>query len=343
MSRNTQARRLHRLTVLGLSAGTALALALTACQAGDDSTGDAPRSTPKQSAAARGLLSKDAATQALDTYVKVNNRANATRDPKLLNTVEDGQVYEQSSADLEQWNTMTEEDQKWYKTPFYYEDREYLIPPSDSGTTWFAVKTRSSSDTKKRDILLIIDKVDGTYRVVMSLYTDERLPKIAIDGNGFISPADPSAKVGTLAPDGLGDAYEDFFETGGKTASTTFAATEATKGSLEAYKSGPGGEMKGYSTEKNFATKPANPKVYALKLADGGTLAIFPTAHTSELMLKPQYMSQFDITPGEKEAVYNDAKRDIVTNEYQGQALAILKPKNKPRVMGIEYRLVDSR
>ncbi|MGW4951557.1 hypothetical protein [Streptomyces parvulus] len=337
----TRARRLHRLTIVGLSAGTALSL--TACQAGDDSAGDAPRSTPKQSTAPRGLLSKDAATQALDTYVKVNNRANATRDPKLLNTVEDGQVYEQSSADFEQWNTMTKKDQKWYKTAFYYEGREYLIPSSDSGAGWFAVKTRSSSDTKKRDILLILDKVDGTYKVVMSLYTDERLPKIAVDKNGFISPADPSAKVGTLAPDGLSNAYEDFFETGGKTAGTTFAATEATRGSLDAYKSGPGGELKSYAVEKNFAMKPANPKIYALKLADGGTLAIFPTAHSSELMLKPQYMSQFDITPGKKEAVYNDAKRDIVTNEYQGQALAVLQPKSKPRVMGIEYRLVDSR
>ncbi|MGW3974213.1 hypothetical protein ACWEFD_33590 [Streptomyces ardesiacus] len=338
----TRAVHLRRLTALGLGASTALIL--TACQGSDGSADNTPRTTATQSSSPRGLLTKEAARQAVDTYVKINNRANATRNPGLLNTVEDGQVYEQSSADFEQWDTMTDKDQKWYKSPFYYEDREYLIPAADSGASWFAVKTYSSADTKKRDILLILDKVDGTYKVVMSLYTDQRMPKIAVDENGFISPAAPSTKVGSLAPSRLSATYEDFFETGGKRiAGKTFAPTESSKGSIKVYKSGPSDEVKDYAREKFFAKPPAHPKVYALKLADGGTLAFFPTAHNSELMLEPQWMSSFDLTPGDDEAVYNDAKRDIVVDEFQGQALAVLNPKSKPRVIGIEYRLVDSR
>ncbi|GHB78112.1 hypothetical protein GCM10010377_80400 [Streptomyces viridiviolaceus] len=101
--------------------------------------------------------------------------------------------------------------------------------------------------------------------------------------------------------------------------------------------------MEGYATEKYFTKTPAHPKVYALKLANGSTLALFPTAHTSELMLKPQYMNSFDITPSEDEALYDPSRRDVVTDEFQGQALAVLDPKAKPRVTTTEYRMVDSR
>ncbi|MFG3099662.1 hypothetical protein ACGFZL_03870 [Streptomyces sp. NPDC048182] len=37
-----------------------------------------------------------------------------------------------------------------------------------------------------------------------------------------------------------------------------------------------------------------------------------------------------------------NAGRDVVTDEFQGQALAVLDPKGKPRVTAVEYRMVDS-
>ncbi|MFF8092347.1 hypothetical protein [Streptomyces sp. NPDC016675] len=60
-------------------------------------------------------------------------------------------------------------------------------------------------------------------------------------------------------------------------------------------------------------------------------------------MLKPRYLSGFDITPDDEEARYDATKRDVVTDEFQGQALAVLDPQDKPRVTAVEYRMVDSR
>ncbi|MFJ3365782.1 hypothetical protein [Streptomyces anthocyanicus] len=342
MPQAARARRLRRLTVLAL--GVTTALTLSACAAGDDRDGaDTPTPSASPSTAPRGLLTKAEAKKAVDNYEKINNRANANQDVKLLGSVEAGQIYEQSSADFEQWETWSEKEQKHYESAFFYRDREYLIPAVDSGASWFAVKAHTSAAPKAGSALVVFDKVDGAYKVVMTVYSDEALPEIAVDEHGYVTPADPSQKVGGLAPDALSKSYEDFFETGGKTAGKTFAETKSSKGSIEVFKGGVDKDLRGYATEKFFAKEPAHPKVYALRLKNGGAVALFPTAHTSEMILKPRYMSGFDITPGPKEAVYDGSRRDVVTDEFEGQALAVLSPKAKPQVTGIEYALVDSR
>ncbi|MGZ3099459.1 hypothetical protein [Streptomyces sp. H72] len=339
IARRSRPRR-PALLALGLTG----ALALTACGGDADKGDDAPaRST---GAARQGLLTPEAAAEVVDTYERVNNRANAARNEKLLSTVETGQVHEQSRADYTLWETWSKKDQKEYASAFHYTDREYLIPPAGSGVSWFAVKATSSAAPDQKGALLVFDKAGGsTYRMTMAVYADEApIPEVAIDEQGLVTPADPSEKVGALAPDQLGDHYEDFFESGGrKKAAKTFAPTETSKGSIEVHDEGPDDDLEEYATEKYFAAEPAHPEVYALKLADGGTLALFPTAHTSELMLKPRYLSGFDITPNDEEARYDATKRDVVTDEFQGQALAVLDPRDKPRVTAVEYRMVDSR
>ncbi|MER6807199.1 MULTISPECIES: hypothetical protein [Streptomyces] len=179
----------------------------------------------------------------------------------------------------------------------------------------------------------------ATYTVrVTFISADSPVVKVLVRVAGAVK------KVGTLTPDQLGDYYEDFFETGGKAkAAKVFASTETSKGSVGVYEEGPDDDPEAYATEKYFAKDPAHPVVYALKLADGRTLALFPTAHTSESMLKPQYTSSFDITPTEKEALYDPTERDVVTDEFQGQALAVPDPKGKPRVTAVEHRMADSR
>ncbi|WP_432083980.1 hypothetical protein [Streptomyces sp. WAC 04229] len=331
----------RRLSLLALGATTALAL--TACGGGEEGGTDTP--TRSEDAAPKALITEQAAKKVVDTYELTNNRANAKRDAKLLSTVEWAQVHEQSKADYKQWETWPEKEQKEYTAPFSYENREYLIPSADSGATWFAVKARSSEDPKGEGALIVFDKVGGTFKVTMAVYADDApIPEIAVDKNGLVSPADPSARVGSLAPDQLGAVYEDFFETGGKKkAADAFVSTKTSKGSIDVYRDGPDDDVKKFATEKYFAKDPAHPKVYALKLANGGTLALFPTAHTQELMLKPRYMSSFDITPTEEEGLYDSSKRDVVTDEFQGQGLAVLDPKGKPRVTAVEYRMVDSR
>lgn len=339
MSRLTPHSRFpRRLTLLTLA--TATALTLTACGSGPGAETPEKAATSSTSPVPEGVVTTATAQRIVDTYVKTNNRANATQDAKLLATVEAGQVNEQSTADYEQWDTQSKKEKKNYASPFFYENRSYYLPAAGTAT-WFAVKATSSGGSKA-ETLLIFDKVGGTYKLVFSAYADEPIPEIAVDRHGIAQAADPAEKVGTLAPNQLPSLYEDFFVTGGKKARKRLASTESTKESVKVYKDADTGDEARFATKKYFTAKPAHPQVYALKLAGGGVLAVFPTAHTQELVLKPQFMGSYEIHPNKEEAVYNAAKRSVVTDEFQGQGMAALTPKDKGRVIAMEYRMVNS-
>jgi hypothetical protein len=331
--------RLRRLTVLAI--GVTTAVSLTGC---GSSSSDAGRdaATPKASAAPKGVVDQKTAASVVDAYEKANNKANATRDAKLLGTVEAGQVHEQSKTDYKLWSTWPEKRQKRYASPFFYRDRQYYIPAADSGASWFAVKARSVKDPKDPGGLLIFDKVDGRYKMTAALGL-EAAPKIARDKHGFAVPADPSKKVGTIAPSQLGEHYEDFFETGGKEAKRYFASTEDTRESTKVYKERNAGEEGRWSTTKYDATEPAHPKGYALRLTNGGVLAVFATAHTETTVLKPAYLYNSKITPGPEARVFNPTPRIAITNTYQGQGLAELQPQKKAAVTELEYRITGSK
>ncbi|MGN7135635.1 hypothetical protein [Streptomyces pseudogriseolus] len=342
MSRSTT-KYSPRHYLVAIALGIISALTLTACGPGSTAATDAP--APQSSSAPQGLLTEAAAKKIVDTYQSVNNRANAVRDATLLGTVEAGQVYEQNSADYKLFTTWPAKEQKIYTKPFTYEDREYLIPPASSGVTWFAVTSRSSDNPKgDRRSLAVFDKVGNTYKMVMALWTDTKsIPKIDTDRHGLVSPVDPAKKVGTLAPNEISAVYEDFFETGGKTASQKLASTPTTKESVRIYEDRNDGDSGTWSTTRYFAADPAHPKVYALRLENGGVLALVPMAHAEEQILKPAYMGNFLINPSQSEAVFDSTRRTVITNEFQGQAIVELPRTGKPIAHDLEYQLVDSR
>lgn len=61
-------------------------------------------------------MTEAVAKQVVDTFEKVNNRANKTRDEDLLATVESGQVREQSKADYATLKIWLKDEQKAYGT-----------------------------------------------------------------------------------------------------------------------------------------------------------------------------------------------------------------------------------
>lgn len=339
MSHPTPPRGPHLRSLTVLALGMTTALTLTACSVGSD-TGATNSPTASATTTPKGVITEQAAEKVVDTYEKVNNQANKTRDEKLLATVEAGQVHEQSKADYKVFKTWSATDQKEYGSPFYYKNRTYYLPAADTAT-WFAVKaTTSGSDS---DALLIFDKVGGTYKLTASVYSDEAISKIAVDGSGLATAVDASKKSGTMAPGQVGAAYEDFFVTGGMKASTQFVSTKASQGSVKVYKERNEGKLKKYTDHNFFAADPTYPKVYALRLADGGVVAVFPTAHTEERILKPAYRSSFQLGPDDDEAVFDSSKRVVITDEFQGQGLVELPAQDKPEVTAIDYRMVDSR
>jgi hypothetical protein len=322
-----------------LSISVLAAAALSGCSADADDAGT--NGAAAASSAPKGVVTVEAARATVDAYEKANNKANRTRGSRgarLLGTVEGGQVHEQSLADYEQFTTWPKKDQEEYGTEFVFTSRKYYIP---DGQSWFAVRAKSSGSTS--EALLVFDKVGGRFKMVASVYADEKtaIPEIAVR-NGLATAVDPAKRVGTIAPNRLGDAFEDLVETGGKKEGRQLASTTATKEFSQRYVSRTKRKEAAFSKINYFDGTPAHPMVYALRLADGGVLAVFPTAYTIEFLHK-RFMSGGRIIPGKAEAIYDSERRPVVTDEFQGQALAALAPSRKPEVITWRYAMVDSR
>ncbi|MFD3373690.1 MULTISPECIES: hypothetical protein [unclassified Streptomyces] len=329
--------RLRRTMLLPIS--MLAAAALSGCSAGAKESGT--NGAEAASSAPKGVVTVEAARATVDAYEKANNEANRTRGSRgarLLGTVEGGQVHEQSLAGYEQFKTWSKKDQEEYGTGFVFTSRRYYIP---DGQSWFAVRAKSSGSAS--EALLIFDKVGGRLKMVASVYADEKtaIPEIAVK-NGLATAVDPAKRVGTLAPNQLGDAFEDLVETGGMKQGRQLATTTATKEFAQRYANRTEGKQATFAKINHFDGKPAHPTVYALRLADGGVLALFPTSYTVEYLHK-RFMNGGRIIPGPAEAVYNAERRPVVTDEYQGQALAGLAPSGKPKVITWRYSMVDSR
>ncbi|MFG2348692.1 hypothetical protein [Streptomyces phaeochromogenes] len=334
-SRTARTPRIRPTALLSLSVIAAVALSGCSAGTGEPATDRAAARPPK------GAVTVDAARDTVDKFQRANNEANTirgSRGGKLLGTVEAGQVHEQSLADYTQIKTWSKADQKEYGTPLFYTARKYYIPADQS---WFAI-TAMVSETKSQG-LMIFDKVDDRFKMVAAVYTDEKtpIPQIAVD-RGLATAVDPSKRVGTLAPNQLADAFEDLAETGGKKEGRQLAPTKATKEFTKRYTDRIEAKEASFATVKHFDGKPAHPRVYALRLADGSILALFPSAYTIEYLHK-RFMNGGTIIPGKAEALYNSEQRPLITDEYQGQALATLTPTGKPKVLTHRYAMVDSR
>ncbi|MEU9737441.1 hypothetical protein [Streptomyces sp. NPDC048002] len=337
--------RLRRNTARILA--SVLLLALTACggSAEEDADGN-PGSQTSATPVPDGVLTKAAAKRVVDAYEKTNNQANKIQDEGLLATVEGGQLHEQSKADYAAFDTWPKADQNAYRTAFVYEDREYLIPRQSPNTTWFAVQAKSSYGNGTRT-LLFFDKVGSTYKMVMSLYTDndDALPQIARDRHGLAEAVDPSQQIGQITPTELTAAFQDLYETGGQGEGKELASTDVTKAALKTYRtSEKSGAANGMATVKFFAEEPAHAKVYALRTASGGVLAAFPAAHTRETLLKPAYRSSHHLVPTDRQKALGVGlgQTALLTDEFQGQGLAILSQASA-RIAEMDLQHVDAR
>ncbi len=332
----TRLVRLPRLKVAAV--GVTTALALTACggQAGSDSGKASGDDTPQ------GVVSKAAAEKIADHYEEVNNKANAAQDEKLLGTVEAGQVYAMDKATYTLFETWPKKEQKAYAKPFSYRDREFVIPRKGTAT-WFAVRAKSSENSEN-SVLLVFDKVGGTYKMVLALWADgEEPPKPALDRHGLAEAVDPGTKVGKLAPSDIGAAYADFLETGGKKKGKALTSTEPVENAGKTYqRSSTEGAAGGKATERFFAKTPADPSVYALRTADGGVLALFPAAHKQESLLKESYRSIADLVPNDEQSALGATRGALITDVFEGQGLAELTPKSA-RITAVDFQHVDAR
>ncbi|SNX63230.1 hypothetical protein SAMN06272735_5032 [Streptomyces sp. TLI_55] len=339
----TPPTRTRRVTKTALGVTTAVAMVtLTACGGGSDADG-ANGDASASAATPQGVLTAKAAAAVVDDYEKVNNKANAALDKPLLGTVEAGQLYAMDKASYTLVPTLSQKDQKAYRSPFTYQDRQYAIPAKGTAT-WFAVRAKSS-DAGHNSSLMVFDKVNGAYKLVLTVWAEdgEALPELALDKNGLAEAVNPDAKVGKFAPSDVGAAYEDLLETGGAKAGKNLASTTLVKQAVKTYKdSSTKGTADGIATKKFFAKPPADPSVYALRTADGGVLALFPLAHTQEILVKEAYRSSRSLVPSEEQSALGAVRGDLITDRFEGKGIAELTP-TAARITALDWQHVDSR
>ncbi|MGO4419625.1 hypothetical protein AB4Z54_13005, partial [Streptomyces sp. MCAF7] len=103
----------HHISGSGRAVVSAVALAvvLTACSGSDggadssDKSGKDSKAATDTSSSPTGVISLKAAQDTLLNYSKINNEANAARDPKKIAEVEDGALRQQSLATFTQFKT----------------------------------------------------------------------------------------------------------------------------------------------------------------------------------------------------------------------------------------------
>ncbi|MFE0178785.1 hypothetical protein ACFWZ2_41425 [Streptomyces sp. NPDC059002] len=339
--------RRNRTTLLMAAGATALALTAGACSS--DSGDDAKSGNGKTAAdrAPAGVVDKAEAKKIVDHYVKVNNQANAKRDSGVLSAVEGGGLYERSASTYKQDKLQPAKDRAEGRKPFFYVNREYLIPSAKGGATWFALRadTKDHNGTSPRTsrATVVFDKEGDDWKAVWSGWTtkkDPRAPDLAKDADGFVVPVtDTAKKQGVLAPDQMDDALVALYSGDEKLGMKVGASETAkwmTQFPLDQNKMlNPGGKA------EYKAGKTDHKKVYALKTKDGGALTFF-SADVQEYMHTTDPAAR--ITPSPQIAFLVGSKKDerVFLLDYLHQGEAYIPAKGKVSMLTDSWVMIKA-
>ncbi|GGV55837.1 hypothetical protein [Streptomyces spectabilis] len=325
------------LTSLLIAAVTATTLSGCSDADGVRSTSDnPPRTTPADHRDDhRGVLTRAQAHRVLDHYEQTNNQANKTRNPRLLATVEAGQLYERSKAELAQIPALSAKQKKEYAEPFHFTRRSFHIPAR--GNSWFAAEATTSAGERT---LMVFDKTPGRHwKRVHSLFPSRPMPSPNAR-RGIADTAGIHHKTGRLAPGEVTAAVEDLFTTGGKNLGRALSHTTGRAPRILTTHRTRGNHVAGQALVHFTPIRPAAKKTYALRTRSG-VLAIVPLAHRQTFVVT---RPELRMKPADKhEAIYDKRPRRAVTDLFQGEALVLLPPEGKPTILDYRYALVDSR
>jgi len=323
-------------------AGAAALIALTAgCGIADEGSSSSQDKAGDAQRIARGVVSKQKASQLLDRYVSVNNRANKARDGKLLSTVEGGALLEQSKAGYAQYKVSSAKEKAGYGIPFYYVDRQYLIPRQGTAS-WFAVSARIKDREGKAKLrsLLVFDHEEGEpWKIVASVLVPKKHPVApARDKDGFVQTVAGSAQHGAMAPEELKDGLQKLYTERDVAASglkPNKLARDINTGAWNVVDEvGEGGTMRWLDGGTRHT------KTYPLKMRSGQVYAVFNTpVDRSVRVTKPGYSAE----PNKYEQIYvGEGGAPGFMNSYLHQSFAVIPVSGKPELLSTESMLTGA-
>ncbi|MFW6690807.1 hypothetical protein [Streptomyces sp. MAR4 CNX-425] len=337
-------------TAISAAASGLVALLLaTACSGGSDDDAD---DRGDDAAGPRPVISESRARTVLENYVEANNAANAALDRETLGEVEGGALFQQSRAQYRQYPTFEKKYQKLYKKPFRYlaDKAEYHIPARGD---WYMVDAPVAGpgfDEGDRS-LLVFERAGDTWKNVASVGIQGRLPEVARGEGGLPTVLPAGAEVGTTALDGLDDAVNDLYISGGKKDGRILADSEVRKNMVKDYTTRRDWirpehdgffetEFESENRKWDDAYKPAFPDVYALRTADGGALAVFNSYDARvDFATRPG----FHIIPGDATRLYVKEKEPLGVREYYAvQNAAHVPAEGKVQQLGGEVEMIGA-
>ncbi|MFC8868055.1 hypothetical protein ACFUAC_10425 [Streptomyces sp. NPDC057148] len=338
--------RTARRTLPLIIGAACLTLAITGCS---DEDGPAQaRQTPSASTAPKPApaLSTAQARDVITRYSKINNEANADRDRRLLDTVEDGPLYAMSVSDYTETEGLPAKDREPYERWSYdlASAKLYIPRLADGQDRWFAAAL-SSEKGKAPSRLAVFAEQPHHKRWEMVSVVDldsQKLPDVALDREGYATAvaANDNKQLAADA-DLLRTAVLDNFTTGGtNTGSKVFAPTKASKRQVKVHSDaatrfGDKGTSVFDGADNRFTD------AYALKTADGGALVLFSHTHTQTDAVAH---SGLQINPGKEDRAWlHDVPRMSIQYTFVCNDAATVPAKAEPsRLIGYTCARTDA-
>jgi hypothetical protein len=227
---------------------------------------------PTQKAATppeRPMITQAQAVALMKSYDTTNNKANATRDAKLMATIEDGDLLAQSLGSYTMSGRLG--DKTPYK-PFTHPKPITFVPPAGAYPRAFFVYSKGSSNAKI-NILNVFRRSDAAapWKKVLLGYS-EGLPPIAVGPSGLATVVAPGASGYAVKPIDVAPLLAKAM----LSAKSPEGAKFATSPILTEYHKDYVGEQASARIGHGKATRTFAPTkdIYAVKTKDGGVLVM---------------------------------------------------------------------
>ncbi|MFJ6709071.1 MULTISPECIES: hypothetical protein [unclassified Streptomyces] len=329
-----------------LTGAACLALALTSCADADGSArarqSPSTSTAPKPSPALRATQARDV----ISRYSKINNAANADRNRRLLDTVEDGPLYAMSVSGYTEAEGLPAADREPYKQWSYDSAHAKLyIPRMAAGQDrWFAAALSDKKGKAPSRLAVFAERPQHKRWEMVSVVDLDSpdLPAIALDHDGYATAVatDGNKHLGA-GTELLRAAIVDNFATGGtNTGTKVFAPTKASKRQIKIHdKTGTRFGDQGTTVFAGVTNRYTD--AYALRTTDGGALILFSHAHTQTDAVAH---SGLQINPGKDDRAWlHDVPRTSITYTFVCNDAVTVPAKAAPsRLIGYTCARTDA-
>jgi len=280
-------------------------------------SGDSKNGDSKSDKAAAPIITAAQAAKVLDAYQTVNNAANKTQDGAKLGAVEDGALFQQSSAQYKQFPEFTAKTKAAYTQPFLYGGRQFYIPATGS---WFMVSASPAGGNYPKDehqLIVFKRQSGGNWKMVVADNYTGTLPALAKgpDGAPAAAASDTAVRRATVKE------YTTRNDDWGKY-----------KGCLRT-------DYEDAGTKWDSAYI-KYPDTYALKTADGGAL-VAGTSYYVELDFSTR-PDQCSVVPGGTTTAYLHGDQTGVRNRYASLNVISVPAAGKPAQLGGDVQLIGA-